>query len=117
MYICIYKYIEIFGTPEQYLNEEKYMNEKLIERKLTRLARQRGGLAIKFTSPGFDGVPDRLLLFPNGKCAFVELKAPGRKPRPLQIKRIKQIESLGFKVFIIDCPGQIGGIIDELIKS
>ncbi len=99
------------------MNKEKYMDEKLIERKLTRLARQSGGLAIKFTSPCFDGVPDRLLLFPNGKCAFVELKAPGRKPRPLQIKRIKQIESLGFKVFIIDCPGQIGGIIDELIKS
>lgn len=93
------------------------MDEKLIERKLTRLARQSGGLAMKFTSPGFDGVPDRLLLFPNGKCAFVELKAPERKPRPLQIKRMKQLSELGFKVYCIDRPEQIGGIIDELIKS
>ena len=93
------------------------MNEKLIERKLTRLARQSGGLAIKFTSPGFDGVPDRLLLFPGGITAFVETKAPRSKMRPLQIKRMKQLSELGFKVYCIDRPEQIGGIIDELIKS
>lgn len=93
------------------------MREKEIEKKLIIAVKHAGGMALKFISPGFDGVPDRLLLFPNGKCAFVELKAPGRKPRPLQIKRIKQLASLGFKVFIIDCPEQIGGIIDELIKS
>ena len=90
------------------------MNEKLIERKLVRMARQSGGLALKFTSPGFDGVPDRLLLFPGGRAAFAEIKTTGKKPRPLQMSRKRQLEKLGFRVFVIDSPEQIGGVIDEI---
>lgn len=74
------------------------MDEKLIERKLVKLARQSGGLALKFTSPGFDGVPDRLLLFPGGIAAFAEIKTTGKKPRPLQMSRKRQLEKLGFEV-------------------
>ena len=97
--------------------EEKYMNEKRIERKLRDQARHSGGLALKFTSPGFDGVPDRLLLFPGGRVAFVEIKTTGRKPRPLQMSRKRQLESLGFRVFVIDRPEQIGGVIDEILAT
>ena len=93
------------------------MDEKLIEQKLRDIARQRGGLALKFTSPGFDGVPDRLLLFPGGRAAFAEIKTTGRKPRPLQISRKRQLESLGFKVFVIDRPEQIGGVIDAILAA
>ena len=56
------------------------MDEKQIERKLREQARLRGGLALKFTSPGFDGVPDRLLLFSGGRAAFAEIKTTGNKP-------------------------------------
>ena len=91
------------------------MDEKLIERKLRDMVRQHGGLALKFTSPGFDGVPDRLLLFPGGKAAFAEIKTTGQKPRPLQMSRKRQLESLGFKVFVIDRPERIGGVMDELL--
>ena len=73
-----------------------------------------GGLAVKFTSPGFDGVPDRLALLPDGKMAFVEVKAPGEKPRPLQLARHKLLQRLGFKVYVLDDERQIGGIIDEI---
>ena len=90
------------------------MDEKQIERKLREQARLRGGLALKFTSPGFDGVPDRLLLFPGGRAAFAEIKTTGKKPRPLQMSRKRQLEGLGFKVFVIDRPEQIGGVIDEI---
>lgn len=90
------------------------MDEKQIERKLRDMVRLRGGLALKFTSPGFDGVPDRLLLFPGGRAAFAEIKTTGQKPRPLQMSRKQQLESLGFKVFAIDRPEQIGGVIDEV---
>ena len=90
------------------------MDEKLIERKLKDMVRQSGGLALKFTSPGFDGVPDRLLLFPGGRAAFAEVKTTGKKPRPLQMSRKRQLESLGFKVFVVDRPEQIGGVIDEI---
>lgn len=93
------------------------MDEKLIERKLRDMVRHRGGLALKFTSPGFDGVPDRLLLFPGGRAAFVEVKTTGKKPRPLQMSRKRQLESLGFKVFVVDRPEQIGGVIDEILAT
>ena len=68
-------------------------------------------MAVKFVSPGFDGVPDRLVLLPGGKCAFVELKASGKKLRPLQAKRKHQLEALGFSVYVIDGLEQIGGVL------
>lgn len=55
------------------------MRESVIERKFTLEVKKRGGLAVKFVSPGFDGVPDRLVFFPGGRLAFVELKAPGKR--------------------------------------
>ena len=93
------------------------MREKAIEAKLVKAVRIMGGLAPKFISPGFDGVPDRLVLLPKGKIAFVELKAPGKTLRPLQMRRKKQMETLGFTVYRIDSEEQIGGILDEIQSS
>ena len=90
------------------------MREKSIESKLTAEVRRLGGLAPKFVSPGLDGVPDRLILLPGGKVAFAELKAPGKTHRPLQAVRKRQLEALGFRVFVIDSIEQIGGVLDEL---
>lgn len=91
------------------------MREKTIETKLVQAVRTKGGLAPKFTSPGFDGVPDRLILLPGGRIAFIELKAPGKTFRPLQVRRKRQLEALGFSVYCIDRPEQIGGILSEII--
>lgn len=93
------------------------MSEKSTEQKLVKAVKTRGGLAPKFVSPGFDGVPDRIVLLPRGRIAFVELKAKGRKMRPLQVRRKRQLESLGFSVYCIDSPDQIGGILDEIQSS
>jgi len=90
------------------------MREKQIEQKLVKAVRVAGGIAPKFVSPGLDGVPDRLILLPGGRIAFAELKAPGRHPRPLQRNRIQQLRQLGFRVYIIDDPDQIGGMLDEI---
>ncbi len=90
------------------------MCEKLIEQKLVQAVRKGGGLCLKFVSPNFDGMPDRLILLPNGKIAFAELKAPGKKPRPLQLARHKSLMELGFRVYVIDSVEQIGEIIDEI---
>lgn len=90
------------------------MREKTIEQKFREAVKAAGGLAVKFASPGFDGVPDRLALLPDGKMAFVEVKAPGEKPRPLQLVRHRQLRQLGFKVYVLDDEGQIGGMIDEI---
>jgi hypothetical protein len=90
------------------------MREKTVEQKLVAAVKGMGGLAPKFTSPGLDGVPDRLVLLPHGKMAFVELKTPGKTLRPLQARRKRQLEALGFQVYCVDRPEQIGGILDEI---
>lgn len=91
-----------------------HLSEKQIEQKLVRAVRAAGGIAPKFVSPGLDGVPDRLILLPGGRLAFAELKAPGRHPRPLQLRRIEQLRQLGFRVYIIDNTNQIGGVLNEI---
>lgn len=90
------------------------MLEKHIEQKLIKSVKSMGGLCPKFVSPGIDGVPDRIVLLPNGKLAFVELKAPNKKMRPLQVRRKSQLERLGFLVYCIDNIEQIGGVLDEI---
>ena len=85
-------------------NGDEVLRECVIEKALVKEAKSRGGMAVKFVSPGF-------VLLPGGKCAFVELKAPGKKLRPLQEKRKHQLEALGFSVYVIDGLEQIGGVL------
>ena len=90
------------------------MREKQIEQRLVQEVRKAGGICPKFTSPGFAGMPDRLVLLPHGRMAFAELKAPGRKAGQLQMARHRLLERLGFRVYVIDDAGQIGKIIGEI---
>ena len=90
------------------------MREKSIEEKLVEAVKAAGGVCWKFTSPGTAGVPDRIVLMPQGRIAFVEVKAPREKPRPLQLARHRLLRELGFRVYILDHPDQIGGIIDAV---
>lgn len=92
------------------------MREKTTEQKLIRAVKSRDGICPKFVSPGMDGMPDRLVLLPGGKIGFVEAKALGKKPRLLQRKRHRQLQALGFKVFVLDDPGQIPEIIREVAE-
>ncbi|MBS1776020.1 MAG: VRR-NUC domain-containing protein [Bacteroidetes bacterium] len=78
------------------------MNEKLIEQKLREAIKQIGGLALKFTSPSFTGVPDRIVLLPGGKLWFVETKSTGEKISPRQQVVFPMLQKLGFKVEVID---------------
>ena len=93
------------------------MRENVIERQLAMAVKKMGGMAVKFVSPGLDGVPDRIVLLPDRKIAFVELKALGKKPRPLQEKRRRQLEALGFPVYVIDGVEQIGGVLDDICAT
>lgn len=90
------------------------MREKIIEQKFRAAVRNAGGMTVKFVSPGLDGMPDRLALLPGGRMAFVEVKAPGKKPRPLQEARHRMLRRLGFAVYVLDDERQIGGIVDEI---
>ena len=93
------------------------MREKAIEAKLVQTIKSMGGLAPKFVSPGLDGMPDRIVLLPYGRLAFIEVKANGKQPRPLQVRRKSQLEALGFSVYCLDSVAQIGGILDEIQSS
>ena len=90
------------------------MREKEVEKKLVQAVKARGGICPKWVSPGFDGMPDRIVLLPKGKIGFVEVKAPGERPRPLQKARHGMLQRLGFLVFVLDEPEEIGGILDEI---
>lgn len=90
------------------------MREKAIETKLVQAVKSKGGICPKFVCPSMGGMPDRLALLTDGRLAFIELKATGKKLRPLQVKRKHQLEKLGFLVYFIDSIEQIGGILDEI---
>ena len=102
------------GCEDVFLVSVKDMRERFIERKLVEAVKKKGGFAPKFVSPGLDGMPDRIVLFPIGKIAFVELKAPGETMRPLQVRRKRQLEELGFSVYCVDDVSKIDGVIKEI---
>lgn len=70
------------------------------------------GRAFKFVSPGFNGVPDRIVLVPLGRIYFAETKAPGKKLRKLQDWVTGIIQDLGFEVWCLDTKPKV----DEFIK-
>lgn len=90
------------------------MREAELEKKLVERVKELGGEALKFVSPGNAGVPDRIILMRSGRIYFAEVKAPGECLRPLQRRRKKQLEQLGFKVFVVDSMKSLGGMINEI---
>ena len=70
-------------------------------------------LCLKFVSPGFTGVPDRVILLPGGRLVFVELKQPGKKERPRQRLVQGLLRELGFRVYsAVDSYEKVDEIID-----
>ena len=90
------------------------MREYVVENEFVKAVRKAGGVAYKLNSLTANGLPDRLVLFPPGKTLFVELKAPGKQTRPLQVKRRQQLQSLGFPVLCIDRFSQIKPVIEAV---
>ena len=90
------------------------MREKQIEQRLVKAVKALNGMCPKLVSPGTDGMPDRMVLLPGCRIGFVEVKAPGKEPRPLQTQRHKQLRALGFPVFVLDDPEQVPRILMEV---
>lgn len=93
------------------------MLESLIEQHLVKEVNRRDGLCLKFNSQSMAGIPDRIILMKNGTVGFVEVKQKGKKPRPLQELRMKQLRRLGFKVYALDEKEKIGEILDEICST
>lgn len=92
------------------------MLEKNIEQFLIKEVEKQKGKAYKFSSPGNNGVPDRIVLL-NGNCYFIELKKRGEELRPLQKVVRKRFKKLGFEVYVIDTKEKVGEFIDGVCKS
>lgn len=90
-----------------------FLQEKFIERELVLRLKKVGVESIKFEVLGKRGMPDRIILIPGGRVVFAEVKSPGEKLRPLQEKRKRELENLGFKVYVINSKTEI----DELVKQ
>ena len=90
------------------------IREREIELKLRKATADRGGLCLKFTPTNWVGAPDRLVLLPGGAVGFVEIKAPGQRPRPLQVRRHAQLAELGYVVLVLDDPDRVDEVLDAI---
>ncbi|MBT2599104.1 MULTISPECIES: VRR-NUC domain-containing protein [unclassified Oceanobacillus] len=93
------------------------MREKDIEEYLRKEVKKAGGKAYKFESPGNDGVPDRIVIFPGNNIYFIELKAPGKKPRPLQLKQMRDLKNFNCSVSVMDSKEQVDRFIDFITRT
>ena len=91
--------------------------EKQIEAYLRNEVKKRGGLALKFVSPGTAGVMDRILLIQGGLAIFVETKSTGKQLRPLQVAMKRKFEALGFRCEVIDSKEQVKTLINEIYTT
>ena len=88
------------------------MREARVEAALVRQVKERGGMCLKFVSPGRRHVPDRIVLWPGpARVHFVELKAPGKAPRPGQQREIARLMSMGFPVYVLDTIEQVAAYV------
>lgn len=95
------------------------MRETLVEGCLKRKAKAEGGVAHKWVSPSFAGLPDRIVLLPilpehceivNRYVKLVETKAPGKRATPRQRFVHEQLRALGFEVHVPDSAEDVNGI-------
>lgn len=86
------------------LREIRSMRESGLERKVKKRIEEIGGMCLKWTSPGFTGVPDRIAFLPGGRVVFIELKAPGKGDArsPRQRRVASQLRDLGADVIVVD---------------
>jgi len=94
--------------------EERILKEKIIEKKFVKAVKEAGGIAPKLICLGFDGMPDRIVLLPGGCMGYIEVKVPGKVPRPLQEARHQVLRHLGFLIYVLDDKQQNRGLLDEI---
>lgn len=87
-------------------------SEKQLERLLKSIVENTmSGFCLKLLSQHITGLPDRLCLLPGGKIFFVEVKTTGKKPRKIQSYIHEKLESLGFRVYVLDSSAILHAIL------
>lgn len=81
---------------------KKKYSEKYLEKKLREEVKKLGGIALKFQSSSFTGMPDRIILLPGSAVMWIELKSEDKKPNKEQQTRIKMLEKMEHMVYVVD---------------
>lgn len=93
-----------------------FMREKSIETRLREKCRDAGAMCLKLEPTSMAGLPDRIVL-QAGRVWFVELKAPGQSPRPIQLLAHDQLRKCGFEVYVIDSRELVDWFIREVLNG
>lgn len=89
------------------------MLEKDIEKVLVTEVRKMGGRAFKWVSPGNDGVPDRIVIFPDRPPVFVELKAENGRLSALQKVQVRRLQDMGQDVRVLRGIQEVGRFLED----
>jgi hypothetical protein len=90
------------------------MRERIIEQHLRRRIEAMGGQCYKLHAIHQQGLPDRLVLLPDGRVFFVELKSPGKKPTRIQEIVHARLRILKQVVMVLDSKEAVDGFIESL---
>lgn len=88
------------------------MRESTVEKYLVDRVAQAGGIAFKFTSPGRRNVPDRIVVLPDRRLFFAEMKAPGKPATAGQVREHDRLRELGHDVFVLDSHIAIDNLLE-----
>ena len=93
------------------------MRESVIEARLVRLVRSRGGLCFKFVSPGNPGVPDRIVITPEGRTVYVELKTEAGRLAAIQKWQQEEMRKRGAEVRTLKGLDQVLAFVEEVLPA
>jgi len=93
------------------------MRESQIEARLVQGVKARGGMCMKFTSPGLPGVPDRIVLTPTGRIYFVELKTEIGRLANIQKWVIGELQKRGAEVRVVKGPEAVKDFLREVFPD
>lgn len=90
------------------------MRESVVEMRLHEGVGEAGGMCLKWVSPGYGGVPDRIVLMPDEVVIFVETKAPDGVLESWQERCHRRLRALGFRVEVLWTIGDVEGFLCSL---
>jgi hypothetical protein len=93
------------------------MKESYIEKQLEKMVREKGGLCFKFVSPGSPGVPDRIVITPDGRTIFVELKAETGSLQKIQQWQIERMRKCGADVRVVRGLQEAKDFVTEVFRE
>jgi hypothetical protein len=88
--------------------------ETTVERRLTNEVKKRGGLCLKFISPGNSGVMDRIVVTPDGRVIFVETKRADGILSAMQDWQAKRFRKRSVDVRAVYSTDQVQEFVKEI---